>query len=160
MKWKYILCFLALSHAGALHATTKKKVYLKLIEANKQRTIPGIPGATPKTNYDFVITWENANFPETFFWRGDDGWLPCKMMRAHKTTSKKNPGGYAVEYITNGMVHKGDTLELIPVAGGKFPIPPEIPSTTKNTLFFKAGGNGWLSFPIKNIVEKPDIVQP
>ena len=147
-------------------AKTKKKhkVYLKLVEAYTQRTVPGIPGPPPPTGTHLIVIWEASTAPETFFWRGDGGWLGCNMVKAHK--SAKKAGGHArgADYYTESVmpeqVHKGDTLELSPVTGGKFPIPAEIPADAKNTLFFKTGGSTWLSVPVTTITKKADIVTP
>ncbi|MFI5195791.1 MAG: hypothetical protein ACHQD8_01760 [Chitinophagales bacterium] len=147
-------------------ATTKKKnkTYLKLIEAYTQRTLPGRKESPPMTGTHFIIIWEYAKYPETFFWRGEGGWLSCNMLKAHKVTNRSHdmPRGmdYRTEFVTGDQVHKGDTLELSPVTGGKFPIPAEIPKDAKNTLFFKTGGSGWLSFPVDKITKKQDIVMP
>ncbi len=163
---KYILCFLvpALIFTGGISAKTKtkkQKTYFSLLEAYTQRIIPGIPGATPKTNYHFIIVWQGAKYPETFFWRGENEWLSCNMVKVHKLPGKPNntmPGmDYAAENIAIEKIHKGDTLELTPLPGGKYPAPGDISNDAKNTLFFKTGGSGWLAFPVKNIAQKEDI---
>jgi hypothetical protein len=167
MNLKYFLCIsvMAMCIAATAEATTKgkkkSKADFRLIEAYSQRTIPGIPGATPKTAYHFIIVWENKNYPETFFWRGDNGWVTCNIVKAHKVKAKsKNvPKGmdYTIENVSGDAIHKGDTVQLTPTPGGKFPVPAEIPADAKNTLYYKTGGSGWLSFPVKNISKKPDV---
>jgi hypothetical protein len=146
-----IFLFAVYFTVSAKTATKKQKSYFRLIEAYTQKTIPGIPGAQPKTAYHFIITWQAPKYPQTFFWRGENGWLPCKMSRAHR---------HGTDYVTENIdeVHKGDTLELVPVSGGKFLIPAEIPVAARNTLFFKTGGSGWLAFPVKNIGKRDDIL--
>jgi hypothetical protein len=67
---------------------------------------------------------------------------------------------YTTEAITNSALKKGDTLEITPLRGGKFPIPAEIPTDATNTLFFKTIKSNWLSYPVKKITAKPDIVLP
>ena len=169
MKMRYFFSLLAISFvltgiAQARTSSKKHKVYFKLIEAYIQRMLPGIPGAPPQTNYHFIIVWDAPKYPETFFWRGDGGWLTCNIVKVHKITNKSRniPQGvdYMKENISVDQIHKGDTLELNPVTGGKFPVPGEIPSSAKNTLFFKTGGSGWLAFPVKNISKKQDIAMP
>jgi hypothetical protein len=170
MKVKYFLVFIALVFAIGVNArskkTTKKKTYpyFILVEAYVQHTLPGIPSQLPTTGEHFIIVWKAAKFPETFFWRGEDGWLPCKMVKAHKIVNKtkSTPEGmdYTTAHVKGDEIHIGDTLELTPVIRGRFPVPPEIPRTAKNTLFFKAGKSGWLSFPVESIGRKQDIVNP
>ena len=169
MGLKSLICFLVLCLAtpSIIHAKTpgkkKDKPNFKLIEAYSQRTLPGIPGVPIKTDYHFILVWEGTKYPETFFWRGENGWLPCKIEKAHKIVKKDHHVPDGLDYRTEqagGDIHKGDTLELTPLAGGKFPIPPEIPKEAKNTLFFKTGGGGWLAFPVKDIVKKHDIAMP
>jgi hypothetical protein len=50
-------------------------------------------------------------------------------------------------------------LELIPMTGGKFPVPAEIPVEARNTLYYKTAGSGWLAFPVKTITKKVDILR-
>ncbi len=121
----------------------KHKPNVKLLSAYTQQT------AKPETH--FVIVWQGAKYPETFFWRGDNGWLSCRMEKAHKP-DKKSPI-YTSESISAGDIHKGDTLALVPVNGGRFAIPKEIPATAKNTLYYKTGGSGWLFYPVKKIIK-------
>lgn len=169
MKTKYFLTIaLGLLATTSTFATSKMKKKskdpIKLVEAYTQRTLPGIPGKQITTNYHFIIVWEGAKYPETFFWRGENGWLPCAMARAHKNAGKTGkmpqPVEYSVEKISADQVHKGDTLELRSITGGKFPVPGDIPQNAKNTLYYKTGGSGWLSFPVKTIGKKPDIAMP
>jgi len=173
MKIKILLLLIVLCFGitGIAHARKKAKkksaTSFKLVEAYTQRTIPGIrprpgqPAPQPTTN--FVIVWQAATYPETFFWRGDGGWLSCRIDKAHKATGKlRMPAGkdYMTEVVMGDQIHKGDTLLLTPVTGGRFPIPSEIPETAKNTLFYKTGGSKWLSFRVENIAKKRDIVMP
>lgn len=143
----------------------KPKPNFTIIEAYTQRTLPGIPGAQPVTDYHFVIRWESASAPETFFWRGQDGFLICNLEKARKVTrgDRRNiPDGieYTTEFVTGDDVHRGDTLMLTSMKGGKYPVPKEVSKTAKNTIFYKTTGSKWLSFPIKNIGTKQDIAMP
>ena len=164
----FVLCFgiTAVAHAKK-KAKKKSTASFKLVDAYTQRTIPGIrPGPghpTPPPTTNFVIVWQAATYPETFFWRGDNGWLSCRIDKAHKAVGKLHmPAGkdYMTEIVTGDQIHKGDTLLLTPVTGGRFPIPSEIPETAKNTLFYKTGGSKWLSFHVDAITKKRDIVMP
>ncbi len=135
---------------------------LRVLEAYSQRILPGIPGAQPKTDFHFIVIWEGKKYPETVFWRGENGWLTCNLYKAHWMGNRtiNVPRDYRFDPVTNDAIHKGDTLELRPVTGGKFPVPPEIPKDAKNTLFYKSGGSGWMLSPVKNITRKPDIPLP
>lgn len=169
MKLKYFICWciLSLGCAGTAYSRTvnkKHKEEIKLVEAYTQRTIPGVQGAAPQVSTHFILIWEGAKYPETFFWRGENGWLPCNMVRAHraaKGAAKLSPEiDYMSEPISANKIHKGDTLQLTPVSGGKFPVPAGIPDSAKNMLYYKIAGSGWLGFPIKNIGRKRDIAMP
>lgn len=163
MKSSYFICLLVSALVltiSAQAAKKKTKTNFKLIEAYSQKTLGGIPGAPPQTGNHFIIKWEATTYPETFFWRGDNGWLSCKIEKAHKVakTGKMQPAeDYTTEFVTGDQIHKGDTLELSPVTGGRFPIPAEIPKNAKNTLFYKTGGSKWLAFPVSKIAHKADV---
>jgi hypothetical protein len=155
MTAKYLLCsvMLGIALAGSMAATAKNKKRQKcnfmLIEAYHKTTAVG-EGNPPMTGDHFIIKWNDTNYPETFFWRGDNGWLSCKIVRAHKAGKMM-----ATTDDANGdQVHKGDTLMLSPVTGGRFPIPKEIPTSAKNTLFYKVNGSAWLSCKVKSIAKK------
>ncbi len=169
MRSKYLLIFvlLLILPAADIRAKNmpkkKQKTYIKLLEASSQKILPGSPGGQVKTNYRFILIWEGDQYPETFFWRGDNGWLTCKLEKAHKIKKKDHNVPAGEDYRTDpgtAEIHKGDTLKLTPVAGGKFPIPAEIPKTAKKTLFFKTDGSRWLSFPVNKMVKKPDVATP
>jgi hypothetical protein len=90
--------------------------------------------------------------------------MTCKIEKAHRVKGPDTnvPKGldYIAEMVNGDQIHKGDTLEVTPVKGGRYPIPAEIPATAKNTLYYKVGGSKWLSFPVKNISTKPDVARP
>ena len=148
------------------HKKKTAKTNFKLIEAYSQRTLSGVKSpAPPPTDAHFIIQWLGASYPETFFWRGENGFLLCSIDKAHKINPKdarKYPPGmeYLKENVTGDQIHKGDTLELVPLTRGKYPVPADIPQKAKNTLFYKTAGSGWLSFPVKTIVKKHDISMP
>lgn len=176
MKLKFLLFILPAFVVLSSEAQTKTKVktkrkkvvkttsYFTLLEAYTQNTMPGTPGGLQETGHHFVIKWQTATYPETFFWRGENGWMTCKIEKASKITGDRTnvPRGmdYRTRMVTGDDIKKGDTLMLTPIRGGRFPIPPEIPETAKNTLFFKTGGSKWLAFPVKTIGKKPDIMMP
>lgn len=132
--------------------------YARIIEATRNRTLPGAPGMQPTDEYRILIVWKSTQKPTDFFWRGAGGWLPCEIAKAHKAKSpSEGERWYDVKEITVDKIKPGDTLELLPVAGGKFPIPQEIPTSAVNTLYLKTKKTTWLSLPVKNI-KKQDII--
>ncbi len=165
-KGIFIILSLAIivSFQSVAKTKTKKaaKTGITLLEAWSQKTVPGIPRVPPRTNYHFIAIWEGANYPETIFWRGENGWENCNIAKAHKIIYKAPEKGkkqeYNTEIVTADKIHRGDTLQLVSIPGGKFPVPAEIPADAKNTLFYKTGGSGWLSCPVKAIEKKQDII--
>lgn len=132
---------------------SKAKKNLKLISAYSKTITEAEQSNPPMAGYFFVVKWENEKYPESFFWRGSAGWLSCNIEKAHKKTINGKTE-YTHESFDMTSLHKGDTLMLIPVTGGRFPIPAEIPSKAKNTLFYKVNGSKWLSFPVNKITKK------
>ncbi len=159
-----IVCLALTSVFEAGARTTKPKVYFKLLEAYTQRTVAGREGGMANTDYHFVIIWQGAAYPETFFWRGENGFLPCNIEKVSKITKRTANLPKGMDYqVLEGMgdqLKKGDTLILTPVKGGKFAVPAEVPEKAKNTLFFKTGTSGWLSYAVKKIAKKQDIMAP
>lgn len=141
------------------------KTYAKVIDADMQRTLPGMRGAEPTTDYHIIIVWTSKIKPEAFFWRGESGWMACNVSKVHKIKGRK-PGTkdmqpwYTAETISLTKVKRGDTLEILPVMEGKYPTPAEIPSSATNTLFLKAAKTKWLSLPVTNIIRKQDVPMP
>jgi len=137
----------------------------KMLESFSQRTMPGRPEQQPTTNLYFILVWNSNIPPATFFWRGDNGWMSCNMAYVHRTGNQKSSRfmpdkDYITESITSHEVRKGDTLEIMPVRGGKFPIPKEIDQNATNTLFYKTAKSSWLAYPVKQIKAKQDIIMP
>ena len=173
MNIKLFACAAALIIAAQAEAKTPvkhKKNAVKgnftLVEAFNQKTLSGKnSSAPPPVDDHFIIVWQAATYPETFFWRGQSGFLPCNIEKAHKISSKdakKYPPGmeYVTEAISGDAIHKGDTLELTPLTRGKYAIPAEIPKDSKQTLYYKTGGSAWQAFPVKTITRKHDLVRP
>jgi hypothetical protein len=160
----FVICSVLTVNAEAKTSLKKHKTYFKLVEAYTQRIMPGIPGASPQTSTHFIIVWDAPKPPEAFFWRENNDWRTCSVVKAYKLAGK--PGNlqmgidYIKETIAMNKIRKGDTLELTPVAAGKSPAPADVPASAKNTLYFKTGGSNWLAFPVKNIGKKQDIAMP
>ncbi len=142
-----LLCVTALATPAK-----KKAADLRLLAAYSQQIQPGIPGGTEETEYHFVIVWQGAKMPESFFWRGENGWLTCETLKATAKGVKKAAGEmhYTTKDLT-GEIKKGDTLMLNPIKGGKFPVPSAISPKTKNTLYYKNSGSKWIPVPVKSM---------
>lgn len=160
------------SACGLSNKTTKANIskdssnkHAYLLKAYKQTTLPGrpAPGEGPTTEHRFIIIWNSAQSPETFFWKNDDIWEPCQVSKvsnyAPNSISEQNPynKGYNAAEISLFKIAKGDTLELIPITGSKNPIPSSLPKKT-NSIFYKATNTDWLTLPVKSIEEMPDII--
>lgn len=167
MKAGLLILVLACGIAGNVAAGSKvpKKAvkHFRLLEAYSQNSISGIPGGPKKEGHHFVIIWQAKTTPETFFWRGENGWMTCSVEKAHKLTKtelKDVPAGtcYSTADVAVEEIHKGDSLMLTPLRGGKYPIPTEVSAKSKNTLYYKVAGSKWLASPVKKIVKKKDIV--
>lgn len=158
MKMKNVLALVLLSvfSVGISYgaAKKKKKACIKLVSAYTKTVAEEEQSNPPMAGTFIVIKWDYATYPETFFWRGEGGWLTCNVGKAHKTVKDKKTE-YTAEDILPNEVKKGDTLLLTPLTGGRFPIPDEIPQKAKNTLFYKTGGSKtWMSFVVKPIGKK------
>ncbi|NDC40789.1 MAG: hypothetical protein EBZ77_04430, partial [Chitinophagia bacterium] len=93
-----LVCSLLTTGAGAANKKTvkptkpkpKKNTELTLIEAYTQRTIGGAAGSAPPPSGTFIVVrWDRQDsIPLGFFWRGENGYLPCQIARAHKAQFK------------------------------------------------------------------------
>jgi hypothetical protein len=150
-------CAQAKKSQGLKSGTT----YAKVLQATVQRTVPGVQGIEPVEEIRIVITWTSSEKPETFFWRGEGNWFTCNIGKVSKTAPMTKDPWYTLSEVNPDKIKKNDTLELMPVAGGKFPVPSVIPSSATNTIYFKTKKNTtWLSLPVKNITRKKTIVMP
>jgi hypothetical protein len=145
-----ITSFLLVSCTALGFSKTKKN--MKLITAYTKTISESEQSNPPMAGYFFVVKWENKNYPETVFWRGDGDWLTCKIEKAHKMMVNGKTT-YTSQQFDITTLRKGDTLMLTPVTGGRFPIPAEISDKAKNTLFYKVNGSKWLSLPVSKITK-------
>ncbi len=154
--------FIAVANTAAQTTVSKKrKQCVKLLDAYAIHAVPAVPGEPIKTENHFVVVWKDTKYPEAFFWRGAGGWQNCEISLAHRVPGGKHHAATTIDYTTEPLartIHKGDTLELMPVAGGKFPIPGEIPKSARNTLYYKTEGGKWMPLRIKKIEQKTERV--
>ncbi len=146
-------------------SATATKAKFKMLESFSQRVMPGRREQQPQTNYYFILVWQSKDTPTTFFWKSENAWMSCSMAYVHKTNNKNSSrfipdANYITQNITDHVIKKGDTLQIMPVKGGKFPIPKEVDPNTNNVLYYKTMQSNWLSYPVKQINAKPDLVMP
>lgn len=130
--------------------------YATVIAGNMQRTLPGAPHSQPRTDYTFLIKWNNKKPPQSFFWRGEDGWLSCSVALAHPVKGSKE---YTYTDVRIDKIKKGDILKLTPVPGGKYRIPDEVTGEAKNRIYFKTANSKWLCLPV-TLVKQADVIMP
>lgn len=146
-------------------SSNNKKGYATLLNAYQQTTMPGRPiaGTEPTTEHRFIIVWTNNAKPETFFWKSNDIWVPCRISKVSnyhpENINNKDlyNKGYSAKEISLFNVSANDTLELIPTFGSKNPIPNDLPQTN-NAIFYKAIKTDWLTLPVDKTTELPDII--
>ncbi|MCB0696191.1 MAG: hypothetical protein KDC07_02435 [Chitinophagaceae bacterium] len=148
------------------HITSDKPL---LLQATEQTTLPGRPEMEPTTDNRFVIVWKSKDAPASFFWRGQQSWLPCNVNKVtgYKPLVVKDNGdgiptplNYVTVSTNNQNFATGDTLELYPVTGGKHPIPAEIPQDKNNVIYYKTVNSNWLALPVDSITVLPSIAMP
>lgn len=164
-----VIAVLLISSCAAT-ARTRKKTPVRsqnprLIEATVQRTMPGRQEAQPMTTYRMVIVWNSPQTPETFFWRPEgDQWMTCQVTRIRKKpkTSPQDPTGlwYATEIIRLEDIHKGDTLELVPIPGGRDIMPAAARKNGVKSIYYHTAGGGWQTVPVSAFRKLPNLIMP
>ena len=140
-----------------------------LLQATEQTTLPGRPETEPTTDTRFVIVWKSKDAPASFFWRGNQSWMPCDVTKvknykplvvSNNDNGMPEPLNYEGVNTGNQDFKTGDTLELYPVSGGKHPIPAEVPTEKNNVIYYKTVNSKWLALPVDSITELPSIAMP
>ncbi len=173
MPDKLVTLLLAVCLAVAMNAcaqpkktsSKKQSVYATVLEARRQRLVSAMPGAQPINNYRVLVIWKSTKVPQSFFWRGEDGWINCLVNEVHKKQRFVNKETeelwYTAAEIAPEKVKKNDTIELIPVSGGRFATPAEIPAQAKNTLFFQLlNDTKWQALPVNKFKQLKDVQGP
>lgn len=143
-------CAVVLANAPVQAKKMPPRKNFTLIEAYKTTTKPATPKGPKPTGEHFIIKWTADTYPATFYWRGQSGFMMCNISKAHKKGKK-----YVTETVPFDAIHKGDTLEILPIVGGKVQIPEEIPQDATNTLFYRTNGNSiWMQFAVQKISRK------
>jgi hypothetical protein len=169
MKPQILLCVLLILCGSAgdsnaqLRASKATTGYLRFLEGNVRRFLPGRPESEPVTEHRFLVRWMARSGPQSFFWKQGNTWQDCRISRARRMKySNKDASSrwYDTEDITPEKVRRGDTLEIFPMAGGKFAIPAKVPRSVKNALVFRTGKNKWQYLPVTRIKTLPDVTMP
>jgi hypothetical protein len=156
---------------GVVYAQKQRPIqsgstYAKLIEATKQTFLPGMRNGTPTEKQAILIIWKCKQAPETFFWRGDDGWAACSVLKVHRSKNKSPKYEFGETWYETSeikslsKIRRGDTLELTPVYGGKYQIPAAITDDMQNRVFFYTSGTGWLYLQVKSFIQRPKVAMP
>jgi hypothetical protein len=90
----------------------------RFLDATVQRTIPGLRGAEPTTEWKFLLIWNEAQPPKRFLWvPGGESPLDCAVQKIHHYTKagEQSPKAYGSKAIALKAVRRGDTLEIIPI---------------------------------------------
>jgi hypothetical protein len=140
-----LMCSVLISRAQkSRHAALKEgNAYAKLIGTSEWKTIDK---GDENAGYTFTIVWKSTQHPETFFWYSKEGgWMTCGVKRAHPAKNFEEildrGAENAGEDIEFSQVHKGDTLDITPIRGGRDIKPKLIAAAMTNRLFFMVKGN-------------------
>jgi len=147
-----ILCSTAC--AQQKKTVTNGKNYATLQRAVVNRTLPGRREGKIDSQYRFVMVWQSSQTPATFFYKAPNAWMDCLINKLSTTGGKQTATEIAPENI-----QKGDTIELVPIKGGKFPAPSDIPENLNNVILFKINKSNWHYVLISNY-EKADVPMP
>lgn len=126
--------------------------YAKIVKAVSQPAGKTITGVESTEELHITITWKTSEKPVSFYWRGDGTWFECMVFKAPMVNNTDSR--FIKQQVSFEDVKKNDMLELVPLPGGKYAVPSEIPEKARNTLFFKTAKSGWLSLPVNNIISK------
>ncbi len=158
--------FLAIAGFAACAQTKKSSKgksaasYARIIEATSQRHIPGMRDAAPRTEYKFILVWNSATPPVSFFWHGPDGTSVAgiaKVAKMNAAEAGENELPYKIVSTSAPQIKKGDTLQVMPMPDGE-PVTEKLPAVKANRLIFKTGNTGWFSLPVGDIRILPKIV--
>ena len=88
--------FLALALNACAQSKTTTDIkrgssYATLVESVTQKLPENARDGYTDIQQRFVIIWKNKQAPETFYWRGADGWLDCAVAKIHKKRNNVLP---------------------------------------------------------------------
>ncbi len=121
----------------------------RVTRATSERFLPGREESDPITRYRISLQWRSSSKPVAFYWRPQDGWMNCLVVK---------PGG-SDEEISPESIRKMQSVELVPMAdASRTPVPAFVKATDKNKLYFQVG-KIWYSLPV-TLTKKQDVVAP
>jgi hypothetical protein len=151
----YALILGAVTLFSSACAQTKRTVVksgasiARVIKATSERILPGRSESAPITNYRITLQWRSALKPTAFFWRPQEGWMQCLVVKS----------GGSEEEVAPEAIKKMQTVDIVPVSDAdRTPIPAFVKATDKNKLYIQVG-NAWYSIPVK-LTKKQDVVTP
>ena len=158
-----MICF-AVQIAAAHHRPKMRSNQPCLLEATVQRTLPGARGAEPVITQRILLVWESSEIPQTFFWRPDaNTWMTCAATRVHgykKLIKLPYNPEYQTEIFGLQDIHRGDTLELVPMHGRDM-MPADAKSKPLSAVYFTVEKKkDWQTIPVKHFEKMPDIIMP
>lgn len=121
----------------------------RVTRATSERFLPGRAESDPVTRYRISLQWRSASRPLAFYWRPQDGWMNCMVVKS----------GGNDEEISPESIRKMQSVELVPIPdASRTPIPAFVKATDKNKLYFQVGKT-WYSLPV-TLTKKQDVVAP
>lgn len=156
-----LIFFVSFHTAARKHARIASKT--RFLDATVQRTIPGVQGAETFSEWKFLLIWDEAQAPESFFWHPDASkWLQCAVQRVHHYHKARegNMRAYESEAIALQNVRRGDTLEIVPVPHrwGAEPKRPKVGRT--GALYYKTKSRAAWHCITPALHKLPDMLMP
>ncbi|MBL7718742.1 MAG: hypothetical protein JNL72_07895 [Flavipsychrobacter sp.] len=129
------LLFSILAVAASAQKAKPGTAYAQITSAT-MRTEPR-PGSDPEVFYNFNTTWKSSAKPEAIFFRGQEAWANCVVIKDGKDISPE-------------LIKKGNKVSFKTISGGRFAIPKELDGIKAPALFFQVKGK-WYYLPVRNI---------
>lgn len=122
--------------------------HLRVLRAIEERILPGREEGGIITNYRLRLQWRSASKPAAFFFRPQDGWMQCLVVKGDGSETEISPEA----------VIKMQVVEVVPVRDGRAPVPAFVKTSDKNKLYFRIG-TGWYAVPV-TLTKKKDVAAP
>ena len=100
------------------------------------------------TAYRIRLQWRSASKPAAFFFRPQDGWMQCLVVKGDGSDAEIAPEA----------VKKSQIVNVVPVRDGRTPVPAFVKPTDRNKLYFQIGPS-WYSVPL-TLTKNKDVVAP
>ena len=129
------LLWLAFAACGTKSVATHSATDTRIIEATERRTLPGVKGAKPMTDYKLTLIWKEDSAPYNFLWKREADWYSCRF-----------------------DITKGDTIYVY--ANKKTAQPKDITGEATNTLYYNTQKSAWKALEAPAIKKQPDVIMP